>query len=110
MSLEDVCDCELSTTTTDHPDHLKLIRIHVSRTTAGGKAVLEGVGLDAATIDTCFRNNPRDAEEAVQDGLKRWIEGNCHQPPTWGVLLDAMEYAKIKQKYIQNLKRDLGLR
>ena len=94
----------------DHPDHLKIFRIHVSRTAAGkGRAVLEGVGLHTAAIGPCFKDYPQDTEAAVQAGLTKWIEGRGQQPPTWKVLLEAMEYAQIAQQHIQDLKADLGL-
>lgn len=94
----------------DHPRHLRFFRIHVSRAAAGkGRAVLEGVGLHTATIGPCFEDNPQDVESAVQAGLTKWIEGTGYQPPTWQVLLDAMEYAQIAQQHIQDLKADLGL-
>ena len=82
----------------------------MSRVAAGkGRAVLEGVGLRTATIGPCFEDNPQDVESAVQAGLTKWIEGTGLQPPTWKVLLDAMEYAQIAQQHIQDLKADLGL-
>ena len=87
-----------------------LFRIHVSRKAAGkARAVLEGVGLDAPTISACFRANPLDDEEAVQEGLTRWKGGKGTQPPTWGVLIQAMEYAEIEQQSVQALKGKLGL-
>ena len=94
----------------DHPDHLILFRIHVSRTSAGkGRAVLEGVGLHTAAIGPCFEDHPQDTEAAVQAGLTKWIDGKGRQPPTWKVLLSAMEYAQIAQQHIQDLKAELGL-
>ena len=87
-----------------------LFRQHVSKKAAGkGKAVLEGVWLDAATIEACYRSNPRDEEAAVQAGLTKWVEGKGCQPPTWKVLLEAMEYAEIPQQDINDLKTFLGL-
>ena len=92
----------------DHPDHLKLFRKYVSRKAATkGRAVLEGVGLLTETIDACFSSHPLDVEEAVQAGLTRWSGGQGHQPPTWGVLISAMEYANIAQQHIQDLKKEL---
>ena len=92
----------------DRPDHLILFRKYVSRQAAKiGRAVLEGVGLDSGTIKACF-SNPSE-EEVVQDGLIRWKDGQGTQPPTWCVLLDAMEYAYIAQEHVQGLKRKLGL-
>ena len=92
----------------DRPDHLILFRTYVSRQAAKiGRAVLEGVGLDSGTIKACFSNFSE--EEAVQDGLIRWKDGQGTQPPTWCVLLDAMEYAYIAQEHVQGLKRKLGL-
>ena len=101
--------CEVFTFTAERPGHLMLIRKRVSRKAGGGKALLEGLWLDAATIETCFRNNPLDVVEAVQDGLKRWIAGSGRQPPTWGVLVEAMDDAEFPQHHIQDLKRDLSL-
>ena len=95
----------------DRPDHLILFRTYVSRTAAGkGQAVLEGVGLDAIAIKACFRSNPLDDEEAVQAGLIKWTDGGRQVfPCTWGVLIDAMEYARVGQQYITGLKTKLGL-
>ena len=94
----------------EHRGHLRLCRIHVSRTAAAkGRAILEGVGLDTATIDTCFEDNPRDVVEFIQAGLNAWSGGRGRQPPTWDVLLRAMEYAEVPQQHIQDLKTDLGL-
>ena len=94
----------------DRPNYLMLFRRHVSRTAAGKeRAVLEGVWLDAPTIEACFINDPKNVEAAVQAGLIKWAEGQGHQPPTWGVLVEAMEYAEIDLKHIQDLKASLGL-
>ena len=94
----------------DHPDQLLLFRTYVSRTAATrGRAILEGVGLVTMTIAACFSSNPLDDEEAVQDGLTRWSSGQGHQPPTWEVLISAMEYAAIAQQHIEALKKRLGL-
>ena len=102
--------CEVFTFTAERPGHLMLIRKHVSRKAAGKERVLlEGLQLDIATIETCFKNNPLDVEGAVQSGLTKWIEGSGRQPPTWGVLLEAMDDAEFARQHIQDLKRDLGL-
>ena len=94
----------------EHPHQLILFRNYVSRTSAGkGRAVLEGVGLKAARIQSCFKSNPLDEESSVQAGLIKWSGGKGHQPPTWKVLLDAMYYAEVAQQYIESLKRDLIL-
>ena len=47
-------------------------------------------------------------EEAVQAGLIKWKDGG-HKvfPPTWGVLVGAMEYAGVDQQYIASLKTNL---
>ena len=93
----------------DHPGYLMLFRKHVSRRAADqGRAVLEGVGLDARTIQTCFMDHPQSVEGAVHAGLIKW-SGGQGLPPTWEVLLQAMEYAEIGQQHIQELKKDLGL-
>lgn len=92
----------------DRRDHLILIRTHVSRKAATkGRAVLEGVVLDTPTINACFQGNTIE-EDAVQTGLTKWIEGSCgSQPPTWNLLLKAMEYATIAQQHICDLKEEL---
>ena len=97
--------------TPDYPDHLMLFRIYVSRNAAGkARAVLEGVGLDTSTIDACFSAHPLNDEETVQAGLVRWRDGQGNkQPPTWEVLISAMEYARIAQQHIKELKGKLGL-
>ena len=85
-----------------------LFRKHVSRRAADkGRAVLEGVGLDATTIQTCFEDNPRNIEEVVQNGLTKWSKGQG-LPPTWQVLCESMEYAEIGQQHIQGLKTALS--
>ena len=71
------------------------------------KAVLEGVELDPETIKACISGNPNNEEEAVQDGLMKWKEGQGIQPPTWAVLVEAMDYARIDQDSIQGLKEKL---
>ena len=94
----------------DRKDYRELFRKHVSRKAAGKeKAVLEGVGLDDAAIETQFRNNPNNVEEAVQSGLIAWSRGYYYKEPTWEVLLAAMEYAEIAEQHIQDLKTALGL-
>ena len=90
----------------DRPDHLILFRKYVSRQAAKkGRAVLEGVGLDSGTIEACF--SKANEEDAVQDGLIKWKDGQGSQPPTWCVLLDAMEYAQVAQQHIEDLKKRL---
>ena len=94
----------------DHPDYLMFFRVHVSRRAAGkGRAVLEGVGLDAPTIDTCFEDHSKTVEEAIQTGLIKWSDGQSCKPPTWEVLLGAIAYAEIAQQDIARLKTALGL-
>ena len=95
---------------TDRSDYLRLLRMCVSRKAAKkGRAVLEGVGLRAHTIDACFSNHPLDEEGAVQEGLTKWSGGQSDEPPTWQVLLDAMQYAELAQEHWACLKRKLGL-
>ena len=88
--------------------YLILFRNYVSRMSAGkGRAVLEGVGLTPEAIAACYGRHPLSEEEAVQDGLIKWAEG-CHGcNPSWQVLLDAMEYARISQQHCQGLKEKL---
>ena len=78
---------------------------------AGGKAkaVLERVGLDEPTIAACFGAHQLNVEEAVQEGLIKWSGGQGTKPPTWEVLLAAMDYAQIEQCYIKGLREALGL-
>ena len=98
------------TLSTDRPEHLMLIRTHVSRTAAGkGRAVLEGVGLTYTAISACFTSHPQNEEEAVQLGLTKWIGGQGQRPPTWAVLLEAMDYAQIAQQDVEGLEKKLGL-
>lgn len=86
-----------------------LFRMYVSRKAADkGIAVLEGVGLDAPTIAACFSASQNE-EGAVQEGLTKWRGGKGFQPPTWGVLIEAIEYAQIEQQAIDGLKKELGL-
>lgn len=85
-----------------------LFRKHVSRKAARKeRAILEGVRLDSDTIAACIDAYPLKKEEAVQDGLTMWSAGKGAQPPTWQVLLSAMQYAKIAQLNIQGLKMAL---
>ena len=92
----------------DHPDHLILFRQYVSRKAATkGRVVLEGVGLLTEAIDACFTSHPLDEEGAVQAGLTRWSSGQGRQPPTWEVLISAMEYAKIAQQHIEVPRKEL---
>ena len=94
----------------DRPDHLMLFRKYVSEQAAKkGRAVLEGVGLHTEAIDACFSSHPLNDEEAVQEGLTRWSSGQSYKPPTWEVLLDAMELARIAQMHVQNLKEKLSM-
>ena len=98
------------TLSADRPEHLMLFRTHVSRTAAGkGRAVLEGVGLKSTTINACFISHPQNEEEAVQLGLTKWTGGQGRQPPTWTMLLEAMEYAQIAQQDVDGLENKLGL-
>ena len=86
-----------------------LLRQYVSRNVADkGRAVLEGVQLDSAAIQACFQSNPYNHEEAVQAGLIKWAHGQG-LPPTWDVLINAMDYAGIAQQHIFDLKETLGL-
>ena len=88
-----------------------LFRTHVSTKAAcKERALLEGLGLDEATIEAQFRNNSRDIEEAAHCGLLKWSEGHRGKQPTWEVLLWAMEHAQIADRHIQGLKTELGLK
>ena len=80
----------------------------MSRKAAGKvNAVLEGVGLEPETIRECINSHSHNDEEAVQDGLIRWKEGQGTQPPTWAVLVEAMEFSRIDQDSIRGLKVEL---
>ena len=88
--------------------YLILFRTYVSRPSAGkGRAVLEGIGLAPQTIEACYGSYPRKEEEAVQDGLIKWAEGHHGYSPTWRVLLNAMEYARVAQHHCQGLGEEL---
>ena len=55
----------------------------------------------------CYRNHPLDEEEAVQAGLQDWLaSAPTTDPPTWKVLLDAMDYAGIAREHIVSLKAE----
>ena len=72
--------------------------------------LLGELGLDQETVTACIHNNPLSQEEAVQNGLIRWKEGQGKkQPPTWAVLLKAMDFAGIDQSNIRDLKKELGV-
>ena len=95
----------------DCSDHIKLFRRYVSRKAAGkARAVLEGVGLETTTIDACSSAHPLNDEEIVQAGLVKWRDGQGNkQPPTWEVLISAMEYAGMAQQHTKELKGKLAL-
>ena len=71
--------------------------------------VLKGVGLDPVTIAACASAHPFTIEETVQEGLVRWCESEGTQPPTWEVLLMAMESAKMTRQLIRGLEAELGM-
>ena len=84
-----------------------LLRTFVSRNAAGkGRAILVGVGLSLEMREMCYANNPLNEEEAVQAGLMKWVDGSGDNP-TWAVLLEAMEHAKIAGQHITSLKKEL---
>ena len=85
-----------------------LLRKYISRRAAGkARAVLEGVGLDVPTIAACFSAHPMN-EGAVQEGLTKWCGGSKgFQPPTWRLLIEAIEFAEIDQQDIDSLKSAL---
>ena len=66
---------------------------------------MRGWGLTRAPAS--FNNTSEEA--AVQDGLIKWKDGQGHQPPTWEVLISAMEYAELAQQHIKVLRKELGL-
>ena len=90
-----------------HKQCAMLFRKYVSRTAAGsGRAVLEGVGLPYETIEMCYKNSPQNEEEAIQCGLMKWRDGSGDRP-TWSVLIEAMDYAKIGVQHIEAIKEEL---
>ena len=92
----------------DRPRHLMLFRRYVSRNAVGkGRALLEGVGLSDYEIEACYIIHHWNEEDAVQAGLIKWSDGKGTQPPTWSVLIAAMEYAGIGQQHIHDLKVEL---
>ena len=83
-----------------------LFRKHVSRQGAGkGKAVLEFLGLTPELIDLCYQDNPRNEEEAIQDGLKKWQTQGDHC--TWQDLLEAMKFAGMAEQHCSQLVQEL---
>ena len=88
-----------------------LFRKHVSRKAAGkGRALLEALLCDAAKVEKCFEDNSLNEERAVQTGLVKWMGGRVDgQPPTWKVLLEAMDFAEFDKQHVQSLSKDLGL-
>ena len=83
-----------------------LLRTYVSRKSAGkGRALLAYFGLDTAEIDMCYADHPHSEEEAVQTGLKKWIESDL--PKTGRVLIGAMEHLEISVQDIRDLKEEL---
>ena len=96
------------TVSVERCDHLELFRKYVSRNGAErGKAVLECLWLEEATIQLCFSSHPNNVEEAVQRGLKEWAGGQGKRPPTWEVLLQAMKDSNIAVQPINRLKAKL---
>ena len=82
----------------------------MSRQSAGkGRAVLEGVGLDAETIAMFYVNHPLNEEEAVHCSLLEWANGKArsHRLTTWEVLIGAMEHGRIGVQDIDKLKEEL---
>ena len=51
---------------------------------------------------------PSNEEEVVQEGLNKWCGSEGFQPPTWGVLIEAIEFANNAQQDIDALKRSLS--
>lgn len=84
-----------------------IFRRYVSRDAATiGRAVLEELGLPPELIRACYGKYPQ-SEEAVQEGLIKWIErggDGC----TWQALLRAMEHAGIAVHHCRLLKKELS--
>ena len=95
----------------DRPRYLLLFRKYVSRKAATkGRAVLEAVGLNTDTISECFTSHPMNEEGAVQEGLTKWCGGSKgFQPPTWRLLIEAIEFAQFAQQDVEGLKATLGM-
>ena len=75
------------------------------KSTGKGRALLAYVGLTTAEIEMCYADHPHSEEEAVQTGLKKWIESEF--PKNWRVLIGAMEFAEIAMLDIRELKEEL---
>ena len=83
-----------------------LFRKHVSRQGAGkGKAILEYLGLTPELIDLCYQDNPRNEEEAIQVGLKKWQTQGDHC--TWQDLLEGMTFAGFGEQRCSQLVQEL---
>ena len=70
-----------------------------------GRTLLEALGLSASQIAKCFGMQPLNVEEAVQHGLKMWLEEGTNT--TWEGLLEAMETARINAYIRERLKEEL---
>lgn len=79
-----------------------ILRTYVS-TNAPGKArpLFEAMGLNSTEY---FIKHPQNEEEATQAGLKDWIKA---KEPTWEMLLEAMEYAKLGIRVREELKEKI---
>lgn len=84
-----------------------LFRKHVSEQASGkGRELLEELELKQERIAAIYGNIDRNESEAVQKGLEKWRNGR-DSPPTWAVLLNAMDKAGVAMKHINGLKEEL---
>ena len=96
--------CPISVTVCEN--HAALFRKCVSKKGAGkGKALLECLGLSSPEIKLCYKNNPHDEVQAIQDGLDKWETNGDHC--TWQILLDAMTSADFTQQDCKELEEEL---
>lgn len=92
---------------TENKGYLMLFRKHVSEQATGkGRELLEELELEQERIAAIYGNIDRKESEAVQKGLEKWRNGRAN-PPTWAVLLNAMDKAGIATTHIEGLKEEL---
>ena len=72
------------------------------------RSLLIQLGIPAAKIKSLLQESRGNPARACFEGLVFWREGNkpC-RPPTWSVLLDALEKGVEKREYAERLREAL---
>ena len=72
------------------------------------RSLLTNLGVPLAKYKALFVESRGDPVSACFEGLVFWREGNepC-KPPTWSVLLEALENGAEKREYAKRLREDL---